>query len=171
MESRRKFLQAVGVAGTLGVAGVGTASARRPGDTITELAVATPKFSILVAALQRADAEAGTNLVAALDGNRQFTVFAPNDQAFVDLLDSNPAWNGLGDIPIETLVSVLTYHVAPGRRDAVSVTSDDELPTLNRAKIAVDGTVLNGGQADIVGADFAFASNGIIHEINGVLLP
>jgi uncharacterized surface protein with fasciclin (FAS1) repeats len=59
----------------------------------------------------------------------------------------------------------------PGRRDAESVTTSDKLSTLNGAKIEVDGTELNGDQADIVEPNLAFASNGIVHEIDGVLLP
>lgn len=35
---------------------------------------------------------------------------------------------------------------------------------------AVDGTVLNGGQATIVKTDIE-ASNGVVHVVDGVLLP
>ena len=69
---------------------------------------------------------------------------------------------GLGD--------VLTYHVVPGRRKANSIVDADSVPTLNGAKVDVDGTDLNGDQADIVTTNIE-ASNGFIHVIDGVLQP
>jgi uncharacterized surface protein with fasciclin (FAS1) repeats len=125
------------------------------------VAVAADGFDVLVAAVQ----EAG--LVDALDGNRQLTVFAPTDEAFND---AGITEDNVDEIDDEFLLNVLTYHVTPGRRDAESVTTSDELPTLNGAKIDVDGTTLNDGQAEIVATDIE-ASNGIVHVIDGVLLP
>ena len=155
------------------MAGVGTASARRPGPTIVDLALDTDAFDTLVAALRRADEEADAGLIDALSGNRQFTVFAPNNEAFQALLASNPDWEGLEDVPIGLLVDVLQYHVTFGRRESQSILSVSSVPTLNGARIAVDGTVLNDGQANLVvdGLLDVQASNGIVHEIDGVLLP
>lgn len=166
--NRRTVLKGVG-AGTVGLlGGVGTAAAAPPseGDTIVDVAVAADGFDVLVAAVQ----EAG--LVDALSGNRQLTVFAPTDAAFNEL---GVTEDNVGDVDFEeavgaTLTEILTYHVTPGRRDAESVTTSDELPTLNGALIDVDGTNLNGDQADIVATNIE-ASNGIIHVIDGVLLP
>jgi len=155
------------------VAGVGTASARRPGPTIVQLAQQTDEFGILVEALLRADEEADAGLIDALNGNRQFTVFAPNDQAFLALLDSNPDWGDLDDVPADLLVSVLLYHVTFGRRESQSILPVSGVPTLNGARLSVDGTELNDGQANIVVGELlnVQASNGIVHEIDGVLLP
>lgn len=150
-----------GTAALVGGAGIASADPPSEGNTIVDAAVAANGFDVLVAAVQ----EAG--LVDALGGNRQLTVFAPTDAAFnaagitVDNVD---------EVDEEFLLNVLTYHVSPGRRDAESVTTSDELPTLNGALIDVDGTTSNDGQAEIVATNIE-ASNGIIHVTDGVLLP
>ncbi|QLD87383.1 fasciclin domain-containing protein [Natronomonas halophila] len=159
--NRRSVLRRIGAGTTLLAGGVGAVTATPPsdGDTIVDVAVAADGFDVLVAAVQ----EAG--LVEALDGNRQLTVFAPTDAAF----------NGIGVTEanvgnVDSLAEVLTYHVVPGRRSAQSVVNASSVPTLNGARIDVDGTALNGDQASIVTTDIG-ASNGIIHAIDGVLLP
>ena len=161
--NRRTVLKGVGAGTVALLGGVGTGAAKPPSerDTIVDVAVAADGFDVLVAAVQ----EAG--LDDALSGNRQLTVFAPTDEAFnaagitVDNVD---------EVDDEFLLDVLTYHVTPGRRKESSVVNADELPTLNGEKIDVAGTDLNGDQADI-GATNIEASNGIIHVIDGVLLP
>ena len=174
--NRRTVLKAIGAGTAALVGGAGVVSAspggRGPpskGDTIVDIAVNAEGFDVLVAAVKEAD------LVETLSGNRQLTVFAPTDGAFDNL---GVTADNVGDIDFEkevgaTLPEILTYHVTPGRRNAKSVTTSDELPTLNGAKIDVggpNGTVLNEGQATIIDTDIP-ASNGIIHVIDGVLLP
>jgi uncharacterized surface protein with fasciclin (FAS1) repeats len=159
--NRRSVLRRIGAGTTLLAGGVGAAAAAPPseGDTIVDVAVAANGFDVLVAAVQ----EAG--LVGALDGNRQLTVFAPTDAAFNDI---GVTETNVGDVG--SLAEILTYHVVPGRRSAQSVVNASSLPTLNGARIDVDGTALNGDQASIATTDIE-ASNGIIHVIDGVLLP
>jgi uncharacterized surface protein with fasciclin (FAS1) repeats len=159
--NRRTVLKGVGAGTATLLGGVGAAAAKPPsrGDTIVDVAVAADGFDVLVAAVQ----EAG--LVETLSGNRQLTVFAPTDAAFEDAgitVDNVDEVDGLGD--------VLTYHVVPGRRKANSIVNADSVPTLNGAKVDVDGTDLNGDQADIVDTNIE-ASNGVIHVIDGVLQP
>ncbi|OYR74128.1 hypothetical protein DJ71_19350, partial [Halorubrum sp. E3] len=143
--------------------GVGAAAAKPPsqGDTIVDVAVAADGFDVLVAAVQ----EAG--LVDTLSGNRQLTVFAPTDEAFDA---AGITADNVGDVDDEFLTDVLTYHVVPGRRKANSIVNADSVPTLNGATVDVDGTVLNDGQAEIAETNIE-ASNGVIHVIDGVLLP
>ncbi|MFW6382597.1 MAG: fasciclin domain-containing protein [Haloferacaceae archaeon] len=164
-QTRRSALKTVASAGALfGLGGVGSAAARdgaRGEDTLVDVAVAADGFDVLVAAVT----EAG--LVDVLDGNRQLTVFAPTDDAFDD---AGITVENVGDLDEEFLVDVLTYHVSPGRRYAESVVGAPRLPTLNGAAIGVEGTVLNDGQAEIIDTDVE-ASNGVIHVIDGVLLP
>ncbi|KAB1196095.1 MULTISPECIES: fasciclin domain-containing protein [Haloferax] len=167
---RRQALKTIGGAGLLLAGGAGIASAAPPrdGTTIVDIAIGSnpDEFNTLVAAV----VEAG--LVDALSGNRQLTVFAPTDEAFA-ALGVTP--DNVGDIDFEaavgaSLAEILLYHVVPGRRKAQSVLPVSKLPTLNGAKIDVDGAELNDGQAGIIGTDI-MASNGVIHVLDGVLLP
>ncbi len=164
---RRRVLQTLGIGTAALVGGVGTAAAegKRNGasgdDTIVDVAVAADDFDVLVAAVQ----EAG--LADALRGNRQWTVFAPTDDAFnaADITADN-----VGDVDDEFLFNVLTYHVTPGRRYAASVVNPAPVEMLNGESVTTDGTDLNDGQASIVDTNIE-ASNGVIHPIDGVLLP
>lgn len=149
------------------MAATGTASARggppSEGDTLVDVAIAADDFDILVAAVE----EAG--LVDALSGNKQLTVFAPTDEAFEDLADElGVGVEDLLDLP--DLADILLYHVTNGRRIAPSVVNAPGIESLNGEVVDVDDTTLNDGQAEIVSTDIE-ASNGVIHVIDGVLLP
>ena len=152
----------------LGLA-VAPAAARAPGPTIVETAVAvnaaTGEFDHLIAAAVRA------GLADTLNGNRQFTVFAPTDAAFEDLFDVLGV-SGVDAIPVATLRSVLLYHVAPGERFSDDVLGATRIRTLSKGFLVPR---VSGGQpyvndARIVVADVD-ASNGVIHVIDRVLLP
>jgi uncharacterized surface protein with fasciclin (FAS1) repeats len=145
------------------------AAARQPGSTIVGTAIAvnqaTGEFDELIAAVQRA------GLVGALNGNRQFTVFAPTDAAFHDLYAALGV-SGVDDIPLDTLRAVLLHHVVPGERFSGDVIGSSRLRTLNRDFIRPS---LRGGAAYVDGAQIVLpdvdASNGVIHVIDRVLVP
>ncbi|MBI9042766.1 fasciclin domain-containing protein [Lutibacter sp.] len=151
-----------------------------PTGNLVETAVAlsaSGEFTSLVAALTRTAIEgtAAQNLITVLSGNGPFTVFAPTNAAFQALLDSNPAWNGLGDIPLETLIAVLTYHVVPAKafdKDvAGALDANNMLPTANGAKLTFDVANFKiNTNTSIIGVN-TNASNGVIHVIDKVLLP
>lgn len=139
-------------------------------DVAKTISQDTGEFSILVAAIEAADPAVKTTL----DGKGQYTVFAPTNEAFLDLLDELgvSAEDLLGDQ--ELVTAVLLYHVAHGRRAADDIVSSDRIRTLNRGFLFQDGGVLtdnNGRQATIVGPNAAFADNGVIHVIDRVVLP
>ena len=151
-----------------------SAYAAPKGPTIADIAIAAsqaeePEFTILVAAIQAADPA----VLKTLDGNGQFTVFAPTDAAFMALLAEL-------DMTAEELLSdqalvtqVLLYHVARGNRDAEDVLSSSRIRTLERGFLYQSGGVLtdaNGRTASIIATDIK-ASNGIIHVIDRVVLP
>ena len=150
--------------------------ADRPTQTIVEVALAvnaeSGEFSSLIAAVVKAD------LVDALSAKGAKTVFAPTDAAFASLLAELGA-SSLDDISVETLTSVLLYHVAPGRRFSGRVLGAKTIPTLNGDKIGVkEGTAtlvdVNGREANILvdaGLFDIAASNGVIHVIDRVILP
>ncbi len=132
--------------------------------TIVDVAVANGSFETLVAAVTAAD------LVDALSADGPLTVFAPTDDAFAALPE------GLVDCLLleessDALTSILTYHVVDGEVLSTDLT-DGQVPTLQGEEITVDltdGVVLNGGPSVVI-ADVD-ASNGVIHAIDGVLVP
>ena len=153
----------------------------------TQVNADTGEFSNLIAALTRVDAELDAGLIPLLDGNRQFTVFAPTDEGF------DAAGQALGFVDgadlvangdVELLLAVLTYHVSPGNRPADDVLSSERVRTVSKGFVFpyVDGegkpflrdsdSVLGAGSPDaqIVGPN-NFADNGVIHIIDWVLLP
>jgi len=121
------------------------------------------EFDVLQAALVRAQ------LVDALNGTTQRTVFAPTDAAFVSTLgvaDEAAAIAAVNGLALETLTSILLYHVTDGRLTSEAVLAAESYPMLNGQTLTRDQLTAAGtAQTDIV------ASNGIVHVINAVLLP
>jgi len=141
--------------------------------TIVEIAASDTNFTYLVAAVQFA------NLDDALNGNRQFTVFAPVNQAFLDLAASlNLTIEELLTEPYRDLVtSVLLYHVSPGQKKSQNVVKSGRVNTLleqfaftrienGSAQIGND----TNGYANIIAVDIR-ASNGIVHVLDKVIVP
>jgi len=134
-------------------------------SSIPSVAADNGSFTTLVAALGAAD------LVDALSAEGPFTVFAPTDDAFATL----PAFL----VPClllpgnkDTLTSILTYHVASGSVMSTDLFDDMEVPTLQGENVTIDITdgAVKVNTATVVIADVA-ADNGIIHAIDGVLVP
>jgi uncharacterized surface protein with fasciclin (FAS1) repeats len=165
---QRLALFAATAALLLGIAAQPVA-ARQPGPTIVGTALAinakTGEFDHLIEAVVRA------GLVDTFNGNRQFTVFAPTDAAFEDLLETLGVGD-VGDIPVDTLRAVLLYHVAPGERFSGSVLTTSRIRTVSKGFLvpSVHGGGAYINNARIVTADVD-ASNGVIHVIDAVLLP
>lgn len=132
---------------------------------IVDVAAAAGDFTTLVAAVQAAGLE------DALRAPGPITVFAPTDEAFA-ALPAGTVENLLKPENKDQLVAILTYHVANGKTKSKQLAGKTtDVTTLNGATVSVDGT--NGvkvGGANVVKADI-YASNGIIHVIDAVLLP
>ena len=133
-------------------------------EDISGVAAGTGVHDSLVAALAHA------GLVATLQGDGPFTVFAPTDEAFAEAgIDLSTFDN---DEANATLADILTYHVYAGSVAAADVT-DGMVATMVNGDDAtftvVNGTVMVGG-ATVTTADVA-ASNGVIHVIDKVLMP
>lgn len=141
----------------------GADTADEPG-TIVVVADTNGSFGTLVAAVTAAD------LVETLSSPGPFTVFAPTDDAFAALPE------GLVDCLLleenaEALTAILTYHVVSGEVMSTDLTSGP-VETVQGEEIAVDvtdGVVLNES-VNVVIADVP-ASNGVIHAVDGVLVP
>ncbi len=119
-------------------------------------------------------AEAG--LGEALAGAENWTVFGPNNDAFEDA--------DLSEFSDEEIAEIIQYHVVPGQTTdsatllglleeegtvTLETALEDEVITIT---LENDQVVINGGQAslDVDNLDY-FASNGILHVIDGILLP
>lgn len=138
---------------------------------IVDTAVAAGDFETLTAAVTAA------GLVETLKGAGPFTVFAPTDSAFAAL----PAGtvDTLLEEPEGDLAEILKYHVVAGEVLAADVVELDgqKVKTVQGAELTVevsDGKVAlvdaAGGRVNVVTTDIE-ASNGVIHVIDGVLLP
>jgi uncharacterized surface protein with fasciclin (FAS1) repeats len=134
-------------------------------QNIVEKAVAINKesgeFSTLIAAVSC------TNLINRLQNeNREFTVFAPTDAAFAKL--GLNASNICSSFDRHTLTGILKYHISRGSMDAEDVLSQESLTMLNREEAIISGATIAG--QNIIMTDVE-ASNGIMHVIDGVMLP
>ena len=150
-------------------------------QNIVQVAQANPDFSILVAAVVKAD------LATTLSGTGPFTVLAPINAAFAQLPAPFNTAAGITAIPagdprIATLRNILLYHVLPGRKTAADFPTGPSAQATakpasatgvndNTVYASKSGTTISlNGNSRVVTADVA-ASNGLIHAIDRVLLP
>ncbi|WP_299136151.1 fasciclin domain-containing protein [uncultured Tenacibaculum sp.] len=145
-----------------------------PPNVVT-LALNNSGFTNLVTALT--DSRHTTDFVSVLKGDGPFTVFAPTNRAFEELLASNSSWNSIGDIPIATLDAVLKYHVVNGANvQSKQLTNNQEVTMLSGDKITVDlssGAKLKttSNQSVVISSTDVQGANGVIHVVDSVLLP
>lgn len=148
--------------------------------TIVDAAQATAELSSLVAALQKADESPNNDLVAALSGEGPFTVFAPTNQAFEDLLAQLDGFDSLDDFNSQQLQDllavVLTYHVVADAAVLSSDLSDGQTVTTlqgSTVEVSTQGGVFisdaTANAAQVTTADIE-VSNGVVHIIDKVLL-
>lgn len=131
---------------------------------IVETASGMNNFTTLVSAVQAA------GLAETLSGDGPFTVFAPTNDAFAKLPEGTVD-DLLKPENKDKLKSILTYHVVPGKVMASDVKSG-EVETVNGKMITVsmDGDTVMIDKAKVIKTDVV-ASNGVIHWIDGVLMP
>ncbi|WP_200880092.1 fasciclin domain-containing protein [Halomonas salina] len=158
--------QFIGV-GLVGLALSGGAQADHHGmkADVVDTAVEAGQFETLVAAVEAA------GLVETLKGEGPFTVFAPTDEAFAALPEGTVD-DLLKPENRDTLTSVLTYHVVPGKVTAEDAMAADSATTVQGQDISIttmDGQVMVN-EATVIQPDVE-ASNGVIHVIDGVLMP
>jgi transforming growth factor-beta-induced protein len=132
---------------------------------IVDTAVADGRFTTLVAAVQAA------GLVETLKGEGPFTVFAPTDEAFAKL-PAGTVENLLKPENLETLKSILLYHVISGKLMAQDVTMLESAKTVLGESVSIkeDMGNVNINDAKVILPDIE-TSNGVIHVIDSVLLP
>jgi uncharacterized surface protein with fasciclin (FAS1) repeats len=98
-----------------------------------------------------------------------YTIFAPTDKAFAALPASTV--QALMNNKTE-LKRVLTYHVAAGELMGKDLANMKSFPTLEGGVLSVNKTAegLQVGGANVTKADIK-SSNGVIHQIDKVLIP
>lgn len=131
-------------------------------ETVVDVAIGSSDHTMLV------DLVVQAGLVEALSGEGPFTVFAPVNAAFaalpaetLDAVAGDPA----------LLNKVLTHHVVAGEVMAADLVDGMSVTTLSGQDITIDlsmGAKVNG--ATVIAADLK-AGNGVVHVIDGVLLP
>jgi uncharacterized surface protein with fasciclin (FAS1) repeats len=144
-----------------------------PNKTIVEtaqaLAAGNPaEFTLLVDAVVAAD------LAGTLNGAGPFTVFAPTDAAFGALLTELGVTKQQLFANTALLTRVLTYHVVSGRVLKADVPVGAPVTTVETGTFTVNAqlhiTDERARTAQIAATD-VFASNGVIHVIDKVILP
>lgn len=145
--------------------------------TIVQNAANAPNLTTLVTAIKAA------GLDTTLSGPGPFTVFAPTNAAFGRLAP------GTVDTLLKpenksSLVKVLTYHVVPGRISAADLRSRIETGGGSMTLTTVEGdpltvtltsniitlTDVNGNKSYVETGDVR-QSNGVVHVVNGVVIP
>jgi uncharacterized surface protein with fasciclin (FAS1) repeats len=142
-----------------------TAVVARRAETIAATAIANGNFTILVKALQKA------GLVATVSGKSPYTVFAPIDAAFADLL-KELGCSAEQLLANPDLKSILLYHVVGGSTMSSSLKDGQKVTTAQSGQLAVQiaGGKVKVGRATVTAADIE-CSNGVIHVIDKVLRP
>jgi uncharacterized surface protein with fasciclin (FAS1) repeats len=156
---RRSFLVAAFLLSSLGLA----ADPAQP-TTVVDIAVGSSDHSTLVTALKAAD------YVRSLQNAGPFTVFAPTNAAF-SKLPKGTLENLTKPESKEALQNILKYHVAVSVYDTRMMKEGMKLGVANGGNVVFhvkDGkTYVNDAQ--IVAS--VRAGNGIVHVVDGVLLP
>ena len=151
-------------------------SANAPGnDPIAAIAIGAG-FNELVDALVYVDTELNAGLVDLfLNGKDQYTVFAPTDEAFMNLYTALGITD-ITDLDAALVLDVLLYHVTDGRRSSNSVVPRRNYRTIETLlgstfQVTPQAEIMAiGNTANIILADIS-ASNGVIHVIDQVILP
>jgi len=152
-------------------------SAFSQGKDVVDIAIGSADHTTLVAAVKAAD------LVTTLKSAGPFTVFAPTNAAF-DKLPEGTVANLLKPENKAQLAKILTYHVVSGNLDAASVIDAIKngngqvvLTTVSGGKLTasldmgkVKLTDESGKSAFVTVADLK-GTNGVVHVIDGVVLP
>ena len=132
----------------------------------------TSRYHILQTALER------VGLVATLPSGT-YTIFAPPNDAWLAALDSD----GSGSIEESefpsnaALEDILLYHVVPGTVPSGNSDDGDTATTLEGSSLALtitaaDVVTINASSdaAEVTHCDLE-AENGVVHEIDAVLIP
>ena len=135
--------------------------------TVADVALGSAVHTSLVAAVVEARL-----LPALTDPFEKYTVFAPTNTAFDDVVTAL----GLADInallALPSLADILLYHVMNAEVPSSGVTNGliaTPMNTTNSIKFTIDGTDVFANQSPISGFDLP-ADNGVVHVLDEVIL-
>lgn len=132
---------------------------------VVKVAAGSKDHTTLVAALKQAE------LITSLSNAGPFTVFAPTNAAF-DALPKGTVDDLMKPEKKEDLQNILQYHVTLSAMKAESFQDGQTLGMVNGDNVTVnvkDGKVTLNNTVHIIAS--IQASNGIVHIVDGVLLP
>lgn len=132
---------------------------------VVKIAMGSKDHTTLVAALRQAE------LVTSLSNAGPFTVFAPTNAAF-EKLPAGTVEGLMKEDKKTDLQNILQYHVAVAGYKTENMQDGQVIGMANGDNITItvkDGKIMVNGTATIIAS--IPASNGIIHVIDGVLLP
>jgi uncharacterized surface protein with fasciclin (FAS1) repeats len=133
-------------------------------DTVIDIVMGSEDHTTLAVAVEAAE------LVETLRGEGPFTLFAPTNAAFSALPDGTV--EALLENPTGDLAEILKYHVVAARALSTDLSNGQEITTVHGHKLTVtinaEGVFINN--AKVIAADLE-AGNGVVHVIDGVLLP
>jgi transforming growth factor-beta-induced protein len=134
--------------------------------TIVAIAQGQSNLTSLVTALTKYP-----DLVSALSGTGNFTVFAPTNEAFTQLL-STIGQTSIDNVPEDVLKSLLQYHVVASGAVFSTQLAAGNVVTANTESIAVTiaGGIRLNGTTQVITADVE-AANGVVHIVDQVLVP
>ena len=164
MNAIKRYIAALAALAAVSAAVLAPASSAASSQgNIVQTAAAAGQFKTLI----RLAGVAG--LAGALEEKGPLTVFAPTDAAFAKLPRTTVAALGHNRAKLR---AVLLYHVLEGRITAAKLVKLHSVKTLDGQSLPVrvrHGVVTVGG-VRVIKTNIA-ASNGVIHVIDGVLIP
>ena len=144
--------------------------------SVVDFALANPALSNLVAALLYADSQnPSPDLVGTLSGPSPFTVFAPTDAAFGDLL-TELGVSALTDIDEATVQAVLLIHVVNGANVRSNQLSTGTVTTLG-GDVLINATnlTITDPQDRVTNIAVPLVDiqgvNGVVHVVDRVIRP
>ncbi len=138
--------------------------------TIYDQIASSMNYSYLAYALEK------TNLDDVLDGDDEFTLYAPNNTALVGYV-MQAGYENFDDVPTATLKQILLNHVMVGQKEyrnfetgyfKTAASSDANEQSMSIFIKQVNMRVTLNGVSRIVQGNVR-ASNGIIHAVNAVI--
>ena len=120
------------------------------------------------------------DLVATLQASGSFTLFAPDNDAFVGLLATPGFPQNITSINPDIIKNVLAYHISTQQYLAADLSAGTEVATLATANNADDKVVVNDNGTLLTGSSNAEieisnrdlkATNGVMHVVASVLIP